>query len=716
MATIERSLGALPGIALARLNLSDRRLVVTWRPGVPSDLGGVIETLDGLGFGAQPFNPLRANDPEKAELRRLIKALAVAGFASMNVMLLAVSVWAGNASDMTPETRDFFHWMQALVALPAAAYAGQPFFQGAIRGLKAGRLTMDFPIALGVVATLVMSVVETAMGAAHAYFDGAVMLLFFLLVGRVLEQTMRRRTRTLAENLAALRRESAGRVDEAGKVTEVPVASLVAGDLVLVRPGERMPVDGVVEQGSSQADMSLVTGETAPVGLSVGDRVIAGSLNFDGAITVRVTAAAEGTFLDEVETLIGRALEARSRILDLASRAAGLYVPTVHIAAALTLGGWGLLGGDWHAGILNAVAVLVITCPCALGLAIPAVQVAAAGLLFREGILLASGDALERFAGIDTVVFDKTGTLTLPEPRLADGTEIDPVVLETASRLALSSRHPMATALSRLARVPTPFPGAREAAGLGVRAIVDGVEMRLGSPDFCDARAEAAATLASHSDASVICARIGEADPIAFPVHQALRPDAAKTVGALIGDGFRVVILSGDRRDAVASVAARLGVIEWSGAVSPQEKIARVEELGRQGRRVLMVGDGLNDAPALAAAYASLSPVTAAHVSQAAADAVFLGRSLDAVRIVLRVGRRARRIMLQNLWFAALYNVVAIPLAAAGLLTPLIAALAMSGSSLIVSLNAVRLRIGRAENGADEAVAGVVATERLRTA
>jgi Cu2+-exporting ATPase len=714
MAAIERGIGAMPGVTKARLNFSDRRLAVTWAPDREADIGAVIARLDGLGYGAQPFDPRRADEPEKAELRRLVRALAVAGFASMNVMLLAVSVWAGNVSDMTAENRDFFHWMQALVALPAAAYAGQPFFRGAISGLKAGRVTMDFPIALGVVATLVMSVFETATGAHHAYFDGAVMLLFFLLIGRVLDQTMRRKTRTLAENLAALRRESAGRVDADGQVREVPIGELAAGDLVLVRPGERMPVDGVVERGASQADLSLVTGETAPVSLGQGDKVYAGALNFDGALTVRVTAAAKGTFLDEVEALMSRALDNRSRLLDLASQATRLYVPLVHAAAAITLVAWLLAGAGWHAAILSAVAVLIITCPCALGLAIPAVQVAAAGLLFRDGILLASGDALERYAAIDTVVFDKTGTLTLPEPRLAEGVVVDPALLEVASRLALSSRHPMAGALSQLAQDRTPFPGAEEAAGLGVRALVDGVEIRLGSPAFCEARGEAETVLSRHPDASVICVRMGTGGPVALPVHQALRPEAVETVAALMRDGYRIAILSGDRRNAVASVAARLGIEEWFAELSPAGKIAHIEDLGRQGRRVLMVGDGLNDAPALAAAHASLSPVTAAHVSQAAADAVFLGRGLEPVRTVLAVGRRAKRIMMQNLWFAALYNVLAVPLAGAGFLTPLIAALAMSGSSVVVSLNAVRLRLERRSarpNAETEAAGRAVAPE-----
>jgi Cu2+-exporting ATPase len=386
-----------------------------------------------------------------------------------------------------------------------------------------------------------------------------------------------------------------------------------------------------------------------------------------------------------------RALEARSRALVLADKATRLYVPLVHAAAALTLVGWLTAGAGWHAAVLDAVAVLIVTCPCALGLAIPAVQVVAAGALFREGVLLNDGTALERFAEVDTVVFDKTGTLTLPEPTLAGGIG-EPAALVRAARLALSSRHPMALALA--ADGAEPYPGAQEAAGLGVRAIVDGVELRLGSPRFCEAEGAAAAALAANPDASVICFRAGDAEPVAFPVHQALRPDAAEVMAALGRMGHKVLILSGDRPEAVACVAARLGVADWEAGLTPQDKIARIEALGRAGRRVLMVGDGLNDAPALAAAHASLSPVTAAHVSQAAADALFLGRGLAPVLAVIASGRKAKRLMLQNLWFSGAYNLVAVPLAAAGLLTPLIAALAMSGSSLVVTLNALRVRLG----------------------
>ncbi|HEX2509519.1 MAG TPA: heavy metal translocating P-type ATPase [Microvirga sp.] len=691
MSAIEKGVGALNGVTKARLNFSDRRLAVEWE-GDTLDVGAILQALDEIGYKAYPFDPHRPDDAEKKEMQRLIRALAVAGFASMNVMLMAISVWAGNASDITPETRDFFHWMQALIALPAAAYAGRPFYESAVKSLRAGRVNMDFPITLGVVLALAMSVVETAWSAEHAYFDGAIMLLFFLLIGRALDQTMRRKTRALAENLSALRSETAVRIGPDGAIRDVPLSAVDPGDLVLVRPGERVAVDGVVEKGASEVDQSLVTGETRLVGVGGGDRVYAGALNAAGALTVRVTAAAKGTLLQDVERLMSRALEAKSRALLLAERATRLYVPLVHAAAALTFAGWLLAGAGLHGSTLAAVAVLIITCPCALGLAIPAVQVVAAGALFREGVLLNSGDALERLASVDTVVFDKTGTLTLPEPRLA-GAGYDPGTLERASRLALSSRHPMASALATLAASREPFAAAQEAAGLGVKAVADGIELRLGSPGFCGAEEEAKAALGADPEASVICFRQGDEPPTAFLVRQALRDDAAATVAALREGGYRVMILSGDRSSAVASVAAALEVAAWRAEVTPQDKIAVIEALKRDGRRVLMVGDGINDAPALAAADVSLSPVTAAHISQAAADGLFMGSRLAPVTAALEVGARARRLMVQNLWFSALYNVAAVPLAAAGFLTPLIAALAMSGSSLIVTLNALRVRL-----------------------
>ena len=385
---------------------------------------------------------------------------------------------------MPQETRDFFHWLSALIALPAGAYAGQPFFQSAWRAIRTRQLNMDVPISLGVIVALGMSLVETASHAQHAYFDSATMLLFFLLCGRALDHAMRRKTRAVAGNLAALKAEFAHRFDGA-ELVRVPAAALKAGDRLLVRPGDRVPADGIVLSGTSEIDESLVTGETARRAVAAGAAIHAGAVNFSGALTMRVTAAGSGTLLDEVERLLEKAVTAKSAYVRLADRAARLYAPVVHATAALTVVGWLAAGASVHDAIVTAIAVLIITCPCALALAIPTVQVVASGALFRSGVILNSGDAIERLAEVDTVVFDKTGTLTLPEPRVANAASVGPELMELAARLALSSRHPLAIAVAREARERVPFEGAVEEPGQGVRALIDGCEARLGSAAFC---------------------------------------------------------------------------------------------------------------------------------------------------------------------------------------------------------------------------------------
>jgi len=682
---IESAVKKLPGIAEVRLNFTNRRLHVAWADGALAP-AQIVTALEKIGYRAHPFVPLRAEEQEAAEARRLTRYLAVAGFAAMNIMLLSVSVWSGNATDITPETRDFFHWASALIALPAAAYAGQPFFKSAWRALKARTTNMDVPITIGVTLALAMSVVETAHHAQSAYFDSAIMLLFFLLIGRTLDHAMRRKTRAVAGNLAALKADIAHRFAGDELIT-VPVGALKPGDRVLVKPGERIAADGKVVGGASEIDESVITGETARRAVAAGAEVYAGSLNFHGALTVNVSAAGQGTLIDEIERLLDKAAGAKSRAMRLADRASRVYAPVVHATAALTAIGWLTAGASLHDALVTAIAVLIITCPCALALAIPAVQVVASGALFRAGVILNAGDAIERLADADTVVFDKTGTLTLPEPRVINAGAIAPNLLQMAARLALSSRHPLAVALSLEAANNVPFEGAIEEPGQGVHAVIDGAEARLGSPAFCGVDNVAPVDDASH----IIFSHAGRVAEIA--IAQALRPDAVEVVKALRALGLHLGILSGDRCAVVESVADTLGITYWQGGVTPAGKIAFIDALKAQGRRVLMVGDGLNDAPALAAAHVSLSPISAADLAQAQADAVFLGDRLQPVLDAVVTARRARRLMTENLWFAALYNAVAVPVAITGLVTPLIAALAMSGSSISVTLNALRARI-----------------------
>jgi Cu2+-exporting ATPase len=489
-------------------------------------------------------------------------------------------------------------------------------------------------------------------------------------------------------------------------VVAVPVAALRPGDRLLVRPGERVPADGRVLTGSSEIDESLVTGETAHRTVSAGATIYAGSMNHSGTVSMQVTAAGSGTLIDEIEHLLEKAVVSKSRYVHLAERVARFYAPVVHVTAALTAIGWLLAGASVHDAIVIAIAVLIITCPCALALAIPTVQVVASGALFRSGVILNAGDAIERLAEVDTVVFDKTGTLTLPEPYVDNASAIDAGLLERAARLALSSRHPLAAAVAREARLRAPYEGAVEQPGQGVRSLVDGHEARLGSPAFCGI-GEAAMPAIADDQASIIAFSYNGRS-VLLTVRQKLRPDAVAAVAALRGLGLKTMILSGDRSEAVAPVAAALGIASAVARAKPAEKIAFIERLKSQGRRVLMVGDGINDAPALAAAHVSLSPISAAHITQANADAIFLGERLQPVLDAVTNARRARRLMQQNLALSVIYNTVAVPIAIAGLATPLIAAAAMSGSSILVTLNALRARSRRRTIKAEATAGGVL--------
>ncbi|TYC52889.1 heavy metal translocating P-type ATPase [Rhodobacterales bacterium] len=694
MGEIERGLKRLPGIRTARVNLTSQRLAVDW---ADDETGAdeIVAELARLGYVAHPFDPASQRERQDKTGKDLLRCLAVAGFAGMNIMLLSVSVWSGNATDITPETRDFFHWLSALIALPTVAYSGRPFFRSAFTALAAGRLNMDVPIVIGVVLAVALSVIQTAQHQHAAYFESAVMLLFFLLVGRYLDHNMRGRTRSFAENIAALKAEVAARIQPDGSVREVPLSKIAAGDLVLVSSGERVPVDGLVESGVSEIDQSLVTGESVLVPITAGQRVYAGTLNGAGSLQVRVRAASGATLLDEVNRLLEAASQAKSRYVRIADRAARLYAPLVHGAAGLTFLGWLAFGLGWQPALVISISVLIITCPCALGLAVPAVQVVASGQLFRCGVLLNSGDAIERFAIIDTILFDKTGTLTLAEPELCAEVDASDTAIALAGRLALASRHPLSAALVRATGALQPIADVTEVPGAGLEAIVDGKRLRLGSPRHCGASVvETEAALSAHPGASLLAIRLGDDAVRMLPFRQSLRPDARAVIDHLRAKGYALEILSGDTAPVVEVCADALGISNWQAGMRPAQKIARLEALQAEGRKVLMVGDGLNDAPALAGAHVSLSPVSAVHLSQAAADAVFLGNRLQPVADALRLSKKARAAIEQNLWISTLYNVVAVPVAVAGFVTPLMAAVAMSVSSLAVTANALRLRWG----------------------
>ncbi|MHA1151112.1 MAG: heavy metal translocating P-type ATPase [Alphaproteobacteria bacterium] len=689
---IEGALGAVPGVVSARVNMSTRRLVVDWRDGAVEPRA-LMRTVRDLGYPVAPFNPLELHDAAAREGRRLLTALAVAGFAAGNVMLLSVSVWAGLDGGMGVGTRGLFHWISALVALPAIAYAGQPFFRSAWSALRSRNLNMDVPISLGVLLAAALSLHQTIQGGPHTYFDAALMLLFFLLIGRYLDHHARAKARSVAEHLITLAAIAARVVAEDGSERLIPAAELEPGMIVALSAGDRVPADGVIVAGRSELDTSLVTGETLPAPTAPGEQVFTGTLNLTAPLRLRVTAVAEGTLLAEIVRLVEAAEQGRARYVRLADRAARLYAPLVHALAAATFLGWLLLAGaGWEASLTVAIAVLIITCPCALGLAVPVVQVVAAGVLLRRGVLVKSPDGLERLAEVDTVVFDKTGTLTLGRPELIanDCAEAD---LRLAAALARHSNHPLSRALARAGGTGG-LPEVSEVAelpGRGLEGRRDGRRIRLGSRRWCgpgDTQADGTAEME-------LWLAVEGAEPCRFAFTDVLRPDARATLDALRTQGLAIELLSGDREAVVRAVAAELGIADWRAGCMPAEKAARLEALAVQGRKVLMVGDGLNDAPSLAAGFASISPASAADISQTAADLIFQGARLSPVPTAIDIARRARRLVTQNFALAALYNTIAVPIAVAGLVTPLIAAVAMSSSSILVTLNALRLRVAR---------------------
>lgn len=682
---IETALTKEPGVVEARANLTTRRLSVAWRAGenTPREL---IEKAEGLGFRVVPFDPERLRGGDKEVERELLRAMAVAGFAAANVMLLSVAVWAGHAQDMGPATRGLMHWVSALIALPAIAYAGIPFFRSAQSALRGGGLNMDVPISLAVLLSAAMSLFETYRGAEHAYFDSAVMLLFFLLIGRYLDRRARGRARSAVENLVALAARSVTIVEDDGSTRAMAMEEVLPNTVIFVAPGERVPVDGRIVDGVSDLDTSLISGESIPQPVSVGERIFAGTVNLTGALRVSVTAVGEGTLLAEIARLMEAAESRKSKRVSLADRIVKIYAPVVHLAALITFAGWMLFSDvSWQTALTYAIAVLIVTCPCALALAVPVVQVIASGLLMRKGILVKSGLALEKLAKVDTFVFDKTGTLTLGHPELVvDGawTKDD---LRQAAILAAASRHPLARALAAIVPGCRPAKGVEEVPGSGLLLKTDIGERRLGNHNWCGV---ACADETNYPE--LWFTRPGSA-AVRFRFRDQLREDTASVLEGLKAHGYRTALLSGDRAPVVQEIANELAIDNWRAEQTPTQKVSCLEALEAEGGVACMVGDGLNDAPALAAATVSISPTSAADISQISADVVFQGDRLSAVTLVTDVARRANRLVGQNFALAFAYNLVTVPLAMSGMVTPLIAAIAMSSSSIVVVLNALRL-------------------------
>ncbi|MDG1168505.1 MAG: heavy metal translocating P-type ATPase [Sulfitobacter sp.] len=711
IAGVERGLLARADVHAARVNLNRKQVQITHSPLTPPE--AIIDHLAGLGYEARLLDRDALGQTADTAGRALLLRIAIAGFAMMNVMLLSVAVWSG-ADDAT---RTLFHWISAAISLPAIGYAGQPFFGNAWTALRVGRLNMDVPISLALILASAMSLYETAAGGHNAYFDAALSLTFFLLCGRYLDHRCRSTARSAARELAALEVPRVLRQTGTGHQT-INLADARIGDRLIVLAGARVPVDGIITQGDSTLDRALLTGESLPVPASPGMAVSAGEVNLSGPLTVQATAVGDDTSLRRMVTMIDAAESARNRYTALADRAAQIYAPAVHLLAVAAFGGWVIASGDTRLALNIAIAVLIITCPCALGLAVPAVSTAAAGRLFRAGLLVKNGTAMERIAETDTVVFDKTGTLTEGQLDLAAMDHIPADAQRVAYALAQSATHPVARALAaglaqKLAPELAPelapdfspeFGGelnpvsntafcdnstgpahltrVTEHPGAGLSACWQGREVRLGSAAF---------TGAPIAEAPGAWLQIGTDPAVHLSLRAHLHEGAKDAVNALRAAGTDIHLISGDTPAATRAVARELGIETFHGTQSPADKIAYLDALAAQGRKVLMVGDGLNDTGALACAYASVAPACAADAARAASDVVLLGSSLAPLPDLITTSRQAKRRILENFAIAAGYNALVIPLALAGFVTPLLAAIAMSSSSITVLLNALRL-------------------------
>jgi len=707
---VERALRAAPGVADANVNYTTHRALVRF-DAARTDAAALVREVEALGYRATPYSPEALERPAQRDARRALVRLLVAAFFAGNVMLVAVALYIGAIEGVDPVTRRGLRWLAIALSVPSVAWCAQPFFGGALRGLARREITMDVPIALGIATAFATNVLGTLREAEHLYVDSAAMIVFLILLGRTLERGARARAAAAVDRLTALTPATALRRTASGALEEVPASALARGDLVVVAPGQVVPADGVVVRGASELDESLLTGESLPVARAIGERAIGGTLNVLAELELRVEAAVDAGTLARLAALLERAQTERPHIQRLADRVARIFAPSV-VAIALAVGiGSALAGQSAFDAALAASAVLIVACPCALGLATPAAITAAIGRAAAFGVLVKSGEAIERCASIDRCVLDKTGTATLGrlsviavEP--APGVDVKRVLARAACAEGASS-HPIARAIA-LAAEREGQGDAQSASGERCATAGAGVEwragddvVRVGAREFAAAAtteaippsldAAAAPLAAAGASLAYVVDRTGALGVVAL--SDEVRADASAAVERLDRLGVDVELVTGDGEGAARAVARKAGIAESAvhARTAPEAKVERIRALRSAGHRVIAVGDGINDAAALAAAEVGAAMASGSDVSLHAADLVVNSPRLGAVPDVIALARAALARIRENLAFAVAYNAIAIPLAASGWLSPLGAAIAMSASSLVVTANAIRL-------------------------
>jgi Cu2+-exporting ATPase len=696
--TVEEVLQKLPGVESVQVNGASTVARVAWAPAGQGRPSVWLAALQRAGYGALPAGDVLAAAPRIQAQRMMLWRWLVAGFCMMQVMMYAFPAYIAEPGDISVEAQGLLRWASWVLTLPVVLFSCWPFFSAALRDLRNRRIGMDVPVALGILIAFGASSAATFDPAspwgAEVWYDSVTMFVFFLLSGRLLEQRLRDRTAGSLEALMRSLPDSVERQGADGMFERIPVRRLVPGDLIRLLPGDVVPADGTVTAGESQVDEALLTGESTPLLRRTGSAVIAGSHNLSGMLLVRVERSGGETRYAAMVALMEQASVQKPRLARIADRIAGPFVLLVLLASAAAAFWW--WPSDPAHAIGVAVAVLIVTCPCALSLATPAATLAAAGALARRGVLVRRLEALESCAAVDTVVFDKTGTLTedrmtVTLSRVREG--LDPVqAWRMAAALAQHSLHPLSKAIVQAAGdVSASATDVTEVPGQGLRGhVLSGAgakphSMRLGSAAFCgmpSVEASNGPQVHLSDDAGWLAS---------FDMDEALRPEARSSVGALRALGLQVQLLSGDLIAAVARLASRAGIDEALGQHTPEAKLAHVRGLQQRGRRVVMVGDGMNDGPVLACADVSVAMGQAVPLAQAKSDFIVLGGQLTAVPALLRHARRTHAVVRQNLWWAALYNAVCVPLAVLGFMPPWLAGLGMAASSLLVVLNSARL-------------------------
>ncbi|SDS59221.1 Cu2+-exporting ATPase [Halopseudomonas xinjiangensis] len=692
---IEQRLTKLSGVSHASLNLGNHRLSVTWDAS-QTRLSAVMAELKRIGYGAHPYEADKASAQIARENRQYLRRLGLAGLMFMQVMMATMGLYEEFNQDLTPEMATLLRWASLLMTTPVVFYSCTPFFKGAWRDLRTRRLTMDVSVSLAIGGAYLAGIWATVTDQGEVYFDSVTMFAFFLLAGRYLERRARQRTVESTARLVNLLPPSAVRLDADGQRQRIMLEEVRTGDVLEVRPGESVPADGVITEGVSSIDESALSGEYLPLAKVAGDRVVAGTLNVEGPLRIRVDAIGDATRLSAIVRLLERAQSDKPRLGRLADQVAQYFLVCVLSAAIIVGAAWW-----WYAGGQTAfwivLAMLVATCPCALSLATPTALTTATGSLHKLGLLVTRGHVLEGLTKVDSVIVDKTGTLTegrmtLERIQPFDGHDADQALI-WARMLEARSEHPVARAFGRsieLADTVQAYPGQ------GLEGQCHGNTLRIGKPDFvCALSGHPVVDYPQESGQWLLLG--GTGGPIAwFVLNDRLRADARQLIDGLKSRGLKVTLLSGDHSSVVASVAAKLGIEEAIGNASPDDKLAIVQQRQAEGATVLMLGDGVNDVPVLASADISVAMGGASDLAKTNADAVLLSGHLQVLLDALDGARRTRRVMVQNLFWASAYNAAILPLAALGLVTPAWAAIGMSASSLLVVLNALRLvRVAR---------------------